>query len=392
MKKKSASFDAERLLIELLAIPGRSGRERQVLDYIVGRLRGAGLPEEAIRFDRAHWRSVHEGEVGNLVCKLPGTVRAPRRLLMAHADTVPLCEGCRPVRRGRHLVAASKETGLGADDRAGCAVVLGAALQVLTQRLPHPPLTLMWTVQEELGLHGARHATLSLLGRPRLAFNFDGGTAEKLTVGATGGYRMDIRIVGRASHAGSRPEFGVSAITVASLAIADLHHHKWLGKIERGGQGGTSNIGVVRGGEATNVVTPEVLVRAEARSHHPGFRTRIVQAIERAFQRAARRVASVEGHRAAVEIDGRLDYESFRLDDDEPCIAEAERAVRSVGGRPERAVCNGGIDANWMTLRGIPTVTLGTGQENAHTTSERLDLREYGKAVRVALALATGEG
>ena len=57
------------------------------------------------------------------------------------------------------------------------------------------------------------------LGKPKLAFNFDGGSSEKLTLGATGGYRMQIDISGLASHAGGAPEAGVSAIAIAALAF-----------------------------------------------------------------------------------------------------------------------------------------------------------------------------
>ncbi len=380
---------AEELVTRLLAVPGVSCRERPVMDFLAAELRRAGAPKDAIRFDQAHRRSVHGGEVGNLVCRLPGTIRGPRRLLMAHTDTVPLCEGAKPVRRGRFLVPADKNTGLGADDRAGCAVILFAALEVLRRKIPHPPLTFLWTVQEELGLHGAKNATLSLLGQPRLAFNFDGGRANKLTIGATGGYRMAIHVRGIASHAGGSPEEGVSAITVASLAIAQLHEAGWLGLIEKGSRRGTSNIGVIRGGEATNVVTPDVVLRAEARSHSPAFRQRIIRAFEQAFQRAARQVCNHKGKHARVTIDGRLDYESFKLPDDEPCVLAAESAIRKIGAKPERAVSNGGLDANWLTLRGIPTVTLGGGQMHVHTTAERLDLRQFGRACQVALAIVS---
>ena len=131
-----------------------------------------------------------------------GTHRAPRRLFTAHMDTVPVCLGCRPVRVGQQIRSSDPGTGLGADDRAGCAVLLNTALEIVERRLPHPPLTFCWFVQEEIGLHGARHLSKSLLGNPRLAFNFDGGSAAKLTVGATGGYRMVIDVLGLASHAG----------------------------------------------------------------------------------------------------------------------------------------------------------------------------------------------
>jgi tripeptide aminopeptidase len=54
-----------------------------------------------------------------------------------------------------------------------------------------------------------------------------------------------------------------------------------------------------------------------------------------------------------------------------------------------QAVSNGGLDANWLNAHGIATVTLGCGQVNVHTTSERLDLAAYRDACRVAMRLAT---
>jgi tripeptide aminopeptidase len=372
----------------MLSIPGASGHEGRIVRLICQKLRQAGAPEDAIQIDQAHRRSPRGGQTGNLVCKLPGTLRGARRLLMAHVDTVPLCQGARPVVRGARIVPADDETALGADDRAGAAVVLTAALEILRRKLPHPPLTFFWTVQEELGLLGARYARFGLLGKPRLAFNFDGGAADKLTVGATGGYRMQIHVDGIASHAGGAPEDGVSAIAIASLAVAELHEEGWHGQIQKDGRSGTSNVGVIRGGEATNVVTPYVEVRAEARSHNPAFRRRIVRTIEQAFHKAARSVRNRQGACGKVRINGHLDYEAFKLPDDDPSVQAAEAAVRSVGGEPIRAVSNGGLDANWMTARGIPTVTLGCGQTNPHTTGEQLELAQFRQACRIALRLA----
>lgn len=382
--------NAESLVMELLAIPGISGQEDEVLQLIARRLRQAGAPADAILFDRAPRPSPRDGNAGNLVLRLPGTLAGRRRLLSAHVDTVPLCQGARPIRRGRYIVPADKHTGLGADDRTGTAILLSVALEIFSRNLPHPPLTFLWTVQEEVGLYGARYARLSMLGKPRLAFNFDGGAASKVTIGATGGYRMHIRITGVASHAGVVPEKGVSAIAIAGLAIAELHRDGWHGRIEKGNCLGTSNIGLIHGGEATNVVTPEVTLRAEARSHNPAFRVKIIRAIERAFEKAARSVRNLDGVCGKVEIDGHFDYESFRLANDEPCVAAACAAVRHCDADPILAVSNGGLDANWLTARGIPTVTLGCGQENGHTVSERLDLLEYRRACRIALCLATG--
>ena len=66
-----------------------------------------------------------------------------------------------------------------------------------------------------------------------------------------------------------------------------------------------------------------------------------------------------------MTIEGRLDYESFRLGDDESCVMVAEAALNSEGLKPKRGVSNGGLDANWMHVHRIPTVTMGCGQMNA---------------------------
>jgi tripeptide aminopeptidase len=377
------------LVMQLMAIPGKSGEERLVAEAIVDLLRKAGVPDEWIAFDNAHQRALIPGNVGNLIVKLPGTQRGPRRLLTAHMDTVPICVGAQPVREGEVVLSANPQTGLGADNRAGCVVLLNAALEILQRKLPHPPLTLCWFIQEEVGLQGSRNLRKTLLGNPKLAFNWDGGPATRLTVGATGGYRMKIDVSGVASHAGVAPERGVSAIAIASLAIADLHRGGWHGDVNKGRKHGTSNVGFITGGEATNVVTDRVTLKAEARSHDPKFRQRIIREIERCFERASKEVRNSLGQRGAVQIDGRLDYESFQLTPAEPCVVAADRAIRAIGGEPYQAVTNGGLDSNWLASHGFPSVTLGCGQMNLHMTSERLDIAQFELACRIGLVLAT---
>jgi tripeptide aminopeptidase len=382
---------AQELVLDLMAIPGKSGEEAGVAEYIRGKLLAAGAPEGAIATDNAHSRALIKGNTGNLILKLPGTVKAPRRMLSAHMDTVPICVGSQPKVEGDFVRSANPATGLGGDDRAGAATILTAALEIIENKLPHPPLTFCWFIQEEVGLYGARCVQKGLLGKPAMCFNWDGGACEKITIGATGGYRMTIDVEGLASHAGVCPERGVSAIAIASLAIADLTRDGWHGLIEKGKHRGTSNVGYIHGGEATNVVTDRVSLKAEARSHSPKFRGQIIKAIEKAFTNAAKEIQSSEGQRGSVLIEGRLDYEAFLIDPKSDCVELAEAAVTAVGRQPQKAVSNGGLDANWLNAHGIPTVTLGCGQMNVHMTSEMLDLPAFRDACRIALRLATSE-
>lgn len=380
---------AEQLVLDLMAIPGKSGEEARVSAYILGKLAVAGIESGQVVEDSANQRALIRGDAGNLILRMPGTVKGPRRMLAAHMDTVPICIGSQPKVEGEFVRSANPNSGLGADNRAGCAAILTAAVEILENNLPHPPLTFCWFIQEEVGLYGARCVQKSLLGKPAMCFNWDGGACEKVTIGATGGYRMVIEVEGLASHAGVCPEKGVSAIAIASLAIADLARAGWHGLIEKGRHRGTSNVGFIQGGEATNVVTDRVTLKAEARSHDPKFRGQIITAIEKSFKNAAKEIKSSEGKRGSVRFDGRLDYEAFCIDPRQDCVQLSDAAVKSVGREPIRVVSNGGLDANWLNAHGIPTVTLGCGQVNVHTTNERLDLAAFRDACKIALQLAT---
>ena len=380
---------AVQLVTELIAIPGKSTQEGRVVAFLQKQLKQAGVPDAHITMDDANKRSPAGGEVGNLIVKLPGTKRGPRRLLMAHVDTVPLAVGAKPVRDGDIIKSADPNTALGGDDRSGAAVILNTLLTILKHKLPHPPLTFFWAVQEEIGLVGARFVNQRALGQPKLCFNWDGGAAHVAAIGATGAYDINIDVFGTPAHAGAHPEQGASAIAMASIAIADLMANGWHGLIVKGKNRGTSNIGFVQGGEATNVVTPHVRVRAEARSHDPKFRVKIVDAFRAAFTKAAKQVRTDSDQPGRVEFRADLKYESFCLDLAESCVVEALSAIRSAGLEPETRISNGGLDANWMTAHGLPTVTLGCGQSGIHTTEEVLHVASYLHACRIALQVAT---
>ena len=234
-------------MARLMAIPGGSGQEKAVADAITKHLLAAGAPAAAIRTDRANRRTPLAGDVGNLMLKLPGVPVAARqaraRLLMAHMDTVPLCVGDRASSRRRlYPLRQSQHRRWRRRSARGAAVILAAALAILRHKLPHPPLTFLWTVQEEIGLYGARFADLPLLGGPKLAFNWDGGAVERVTIGATGGYRMEIIVRGLA---------GSTRASTRSSASAPHRHRRtggrrtcqsggWHGEVLRGRRRGTN--------------------------------------------------------------------------------------------------------------------------------------------------------
>jgi tripeptide aminopeptidase len=384
-------------LMRFLAVEGVTGEEAAIGREIAAELKEVGVPAGAIRLDDANTRIPVPTQTGNLIVDLPGRGalhNQPRIMFMTHMDTVPLCAGARPKIQGRKIVNTVK-TALGGDNRTGCAVLATLAAELARQQLDHPPITLMFCVREESGLWGARFVDTADLGNPVMAFNYDGGSANNVVVGAVGADRWEVEIFCRASHAGGAPERGISSTMILALALAEVQKGGWFGKIVKGRKQGTSNVGPVTGGEgrpagdATNVVTDYVHVRGESRSHDPKFFKAITAAYKAAFEKAARKVKNSEGKTGRIKFKVRTDYHPFRIKDTLPVVQRAVAAIKAEGGKPDVRTTNGGLDANWMVRHGIPTVTFGAGQNGAHTVDEWINLDDFERGCALALRVAT---
>lgn len=387
---------AEQRLMRYLAVEGVSGHERAIGEAIIEDLVDAGVPRRAIRFDNAKKRIPLPTETGNLVAKLAGTRRGPALAFATHLDVVPICAGARPKRRNGRIVPQGR-TGLGGDNRTGCAVLSTLAQTLLEHDLPHPPITLLYTVREETSLLGSRYLDPGALRGVSMCFNVDGMLAGDLITGAVGGQTWDAQIHGKAAHAGVAPEKGISSTLVASIALADAARHGWFGKVAKRGGRGTSNAGIFAGrdggpaGDATNVVTDYVHVTGGTRSRDADFAATITEAYRDAFTKAAKTVKDDRGGTAKVQFEGREIYPPFNLDNGSEAVARAKEAARSIGLKPRTIFSNGGLDANWLVEHGVPTVTFGAGQHEIHTVNEYVDIGEFIDGCRMAVALATLE-
>jgi tripeptide aminopeptidase len=388
---------ATRRLMRFLAVEGITGQEAAIGKEIAAALKEAGVAQRAIRFDKANKQIPVPTETGNLIVDLPGRGslrKADRILFMTHMDTVPLCAGAKPVRKGRKIVNGAR-TALGGDNRTGCAVLATLAAELLQSKAEHPPLTLLFTVREESGLWGARFVDEAMLGAPKMAFNFDGRYANAVTIGAVGADRWEVEITGRASHAGVAPERGISATMILAEALSKTRAGGWFGKVVQGDRAGTSNVGPVMGadggpaGQATNVVTDFVKVKGESRSHDTKFFKAITAAYKQAFAEAAQEIKNRDGKTGKVKFTAHTDYYPFRLKESLPVVKRALEAGTAAGISPELRVASGGLDANWLVRHGIPTVTFGAGQVEPHTVDEWVDLDEFDKACKLAFTLAT---
>jgi tripeptide aminopeptidase len=387
---------AEGHLMRFLAVEGITGQEAAIAAAVSDELKKVGVPASAIRFDTANKRIPVPTQTGNVLVDLPGTRKGPRLIFATHLDTVPMCAGAKPMREGNRIVSDGT-TALGGDNRSGCAVLVTLAETLLKHKLPHPPITLLFTVREESGLHGARELDPKDFGGAKMCFNVDSKLASELIIGAVGQENWEVQIKGKASHAGVAPEKGISATLVAAIALTEAHRGGWFGKIVKPEGHGTSNPGVFGGkegkpaGDATNVVTDYVHIKGEARSPEAAFAAAITEAYRKAFAKAQAEVKDAGGATAEVKFDHKPAYPPFKIADDAPVLKHAKRAAESLGLKPTTRFSNGGLDANWFDKHGLPTVTIGSGQYEIHTVNEYVDLPEFANGCRLAVALATLE-
>ncbi len=387
---------ATEMLIRLLAIDSVTGSEAAIGAAIVDELKKAGVPAGAIRYDTANQRIKLPTEVGNLIVDLPGTKPGPRLLFSTHMDTVPLCKGAKPRREGDRIVSDGT-TALGGDNGTGCAVLIALAKSLIDHKLPHPPITMLFTVREESGLHGARELDPKDLGGAVMGFNVDSTHAALLTIGAVGQQNWEVTIKGKAAHAGVAPERGISSTLVASIGLTEARRAGWFGKVEQPEGKGSSNVGIFGGkdgkpaGDATNVVTDYVHLVGEARSTDAAFAVKITEAFEAAFNKARAEVKDADGNMAEVSFQTRTAYPPFLMSEDDPAVQRAKKAAQSMGLEPVTMVSAGGLDANWLVKHGVPTVTFGAGQAEIHTVNEYVVIPEFAQGCRLAVAIATLE-
>lgn len=385
---------AEAHLLRFLAVDGVTGEEQAIADAVVDELVKVGVPESAIRFDDVHKRIPVPTQTGNLIVDLPGTMEGPHLLFSTHLDTVPLCRGAKPKVEGRRVVSDGT-TALGGDNRTGCGVLVSLAETLIKHKLPHPNITLLFTVREESGLHGARELKPEDLGGAVMCINVDSQKPEDIITGAVGQENWEVEIIGRASHAGLAPDKGISATLVGALGLANARRDGWFGKVEKPAGKGTSNVGIFGGkdgkpaGDATNVVTDYAWMRGEARSPELTFAGEIAEAFAKAFEEARQSVKATDGAMAEVKFTHVRAYPPFHLADDAPVVRRAAKALEALGIKPNLMFSPGGLDANWLDKHGIPTITIGAGQREVHTVKEYVELDEYVTGCKIAVLAAT---
>jgi len=366
-------IQAERLkslFLDLVQIDSLSRREGQIAERLARELKDLGA---SVVFDRAH--EAVGGEVGNLIARVPGTVDARPLLLCAHMDTVEPGIGVCPVVED-DVIRSDGTTVLGGDDKSGIAIVCESVRAAREAGVSYPPVDVVFTICEELGLLGARHLDIGQVAARR-GLVFDSDAPGFVFNRAPGSQRVEAVVRGRAAHAGMAPERGVSAIRVAADAITTMR----LGRIDADT---TANLGVIHGGRAVNIVPDEVRIRGQARSHDLARLAAQSAHMRACFEDA---VARHPGSRVDVKIEPM--YEPMNVPDDAPVLRLLRIAAERVGRPLHTGRTGGGCDANILNRRGFEVVNLGTGMRDIHTTKEWVRVSDMVSAAEVTLSALT---
>jgi tripeptide aminopeptidase len=365
------------LLLELVQIDSVSREEREVAQLVKKICEELGAEVE---IDDAG--SKVGGNTGNVIARFPGTIPGAEAIMMsAHMDTVVPGKGVKPIVEG-DIIRTDGSTVLGGDDKSGVAVILETIRCLQEQRVPHAPIDAVFSICEEVGLLGAKHVDTSRL-RARYGLVFDSDDPGFLFTKGPSANHFEFKIYGLESHAGVAPEQGISAIKIAAEAIAAMK----LGRVD---EETTANIGVIRGGEATNIITNFVLLKGEARSLDDAKleeQTRhMIKCLEDA---AAKYEVTVDGvtTRGRVESEVTREYNAMDVSDDSRVVRLVKQAGARMGLKVETMSSGGGCDANIFNKKGIECANLGTGMRAIHTVKEWLDVKDMYAAAEMTLEI-----
>lgn len=350
-----------REFIELVQIDSETKYEQKISGVLKKKFGELGLE---LFEDDAAAKTGHGA--GNLFATLSPTTtnsNVPTIFFTSHMDTVTPGKGIKPSIGEDGYIRSDGTTILGADDKAGLAAMFESIRVLRENNIPHGKIQFVITVGEESGLRGARAMDPQHM-EAKFGYALDSnGAIGGIAVAAPTQAKIVMKIHGKSAHAGVNPEDGISAIQVASKAIARMK----LGRIDHET---TANIGKFEGGGATNIVCDFVKLDAEARSivQHK------VDAQVASMKEALESAAAENGARAEFESD--IIYPAFSYTEEDAVVKLAVKAIEKIGKTPKPFHSGGGSDANIFNGMGIPTVNLSVGYQDIHTTNERIKIED----------------
>ena len=348
-------------------------------------------------------------EHGYVLATLPATpgVEAPVIAWCAHVDTAPNLPGAakpivhraydgRPIvlpddptqklsvettpflreAIGQDVITASGTTLLGADDKAGVAIVFAAVRHLLRHpELPHGPIRICFNPDEEIA-RGVDKLDLAQLGA-RYAYTLDGAERGEICHETFSADAAKLEIHGVAAHPGWAKGVMVNAARLASRFVAALPAELSPERTD-GRDGFIHPVGFQASAEHATVSFILRDFELAGLASHRAVMEKIAADL-RAAEPAAR-----------IELTFTEQYRNMRywLESDMRPVELANAAARRAGVRPFSAPIRGGTDGSRLTQRGLPTPNIFTGMHEVHSQREWVTLQDMEKATETLVHLA----
>ncbi|MFW6030534.1 MAG: M20/M25/M40 family metallo-hydrolase [Halanaerobiales bacterium] len=342
--------------IELVEIDSISKEERKMADNLKEELKKLGL--EVKEDDTA--KKIN-GNAGNLIAYLKGNSSLPTIIFSAHMDRVEPGKGIETIIEDGYIYSKG-ETVLGGDDVIGIVSILELIRELKEKNIDYPNIIVVFSVAEEIGLLGAKNLDQSAIKEGDYAFVLDvDGEIGEVVNKAPSQKSFNAIIKGKTAHAGMEPEKGVNAIKIASHAISSIN----IGRID---EETTANIGVIRGGLASNIVPDLVELEGEVRSHK---KVKLNSQINNMKKNIDKYVNKLNG-----EVNYKIEdiYENYFINEGEKIIEIAKKGAKMGNLNFKLKSSGGGSDANIFNLHGIDAINLAIGMENVHSSKERVKI------------------
>lgn len=278
---------------------------------------------------------------------------------------------------GHTLITTDGTTLLGGDDKAGIAVIMQAAQELMQNRdLLCGPVRLCFTCDEEIG-RGTDKLDLQKLGAI-CAYTLDGGGQGQIDSETFSADQAVVTVRGINTHPSIGKGSMVNAVRILSAFIDRLPQAR-LSPETTDGREGFIHPYHVEGGVAEASAR---LILRDFESSALDEQARLLESIAGTLRQ--------EFPRAVITVEIRRQYRNMRegLVKEPRALTKAEAAVKAAGLTPEHTIIRGGTDGSLLTEKGLPTPNLSTGQHNPHSPLEWASLNEMESAVRVLVNLA----
>jgi tripeptide aminopeptidase len=349
--------DIARYFFQMVKIDSESGEEKEFLKFT------------ELLFKNELGAETQYDNHGNLIIrvKAKNNQRQEPIVFCCHGDTVKPGKGIEPILEDG-MIRSKGDTILGADDKAGIAEIL-VALKSASQ---YPPVEILITREEEIGLSGSSFLDKSLI-KAKQGYVLDSEELDEIITGGPSRIEMVVKINGKAAHA-VEPENGISSIEIAAHGIS-LLQTGWIDPIT------TVNIGLIEGGQVLNAVPETTVIQIECRSQKHQKCLEQSRLIKNTFQTVAR------ARGAKTEVEMKLGLKASHISENTRVVTVAKRAIQSVGLKPKTKIICGGTDASNLNQKGIKTAVLGVGGKLPHSKDEHIAIKDMEKAVDILIAI-----